>query len=44
MTCQGVESATVGDARLNGLCVLSVLRKRVEEDSEFIDKAMNKFG
>lgn len=36
--------STMGDARLSGLCMLSVHRKRVEEDTDFIDKVMNKFG
>ncbi|GBP06887.1 hypothetical protein EVAR_92780_1 [Eumeta japonica] len=34
----------MGDARLSGLCMLSVHRKRVEEDTEFVDKVINQFG
>ena len=36
--------STLRDARLSGLGMLSVHMKRVEEDTEFIDKMMNKFG
>ena len=36
--------STLRDAGLSGLGMLSVHRKRVEEDTKFIDKMMNKFG
>ncbi|KMQ93995.1 52 kda repressor of the inhibitor of the protein kinase-like protein [Lasius niger] len=36
--------STMGDKRLSGLCMLSVHRKRVQEDTEFIDNVTNEFG
>ncbi|XP_011351324.2 zinc finger MYM-type protein 1-like [Ooceraea biroi] len=36
--------STMGDERLSGLCILSVHRKRVQEDTEFIDNVTNEFG
>lgn len=36
--------STMRDARLIGLCMRSVHKKRVEEETKFTDKLMNKFG
>lgn len=36
--------STMGDGRLSGLCMLSVHRKRLQENAEFIDLIINRFG